>query len=64
MAEAKCLDHLGLHGRDVLVGLIGAKRRANDRVTFSWLAPRITVCIPFSMPVGLPYTWAASRPAW
>ena len=35
-----------------------------DRVTFSWLTPRITVCIPFSMPVGLPYTWAASRPAW
>jgi hypothetical protein len=64
VAEAEGLDHLGLHGRDVLVGLVGAERRANDRVTFSWLAPGITVCIPFSMPVGLPYTWAASRPAW
>ena len=35
-----------------------------DRVTCSWLAPSVTVCIPFSMPVGLPYTWAASHPAW
>src|SRR6266567_6749302 len=30
VAEAEGLDHLGLHGRDVLVGLVGAERRAND----------------------------------
>jgi len=30
MAEAESLDHLGLHGRDVLVGLVGAERRADD----------------------------------
>src|SRR5258705_703079 len=49
-----------VHRFPVPAELPGALR---DRVTFSWLAPRITVCIPFSMPVGLPYTWAASRPA-
>jgi hypothetical protein len=31
VAEAEGPDHLGLHGRDVLVGLVGAERRANDR---------------------------------
>jgi hypothetical protein len=30
MAEAEGLDHLGLDGRDVVVGLVGAKRRADD----------------------------------
>src|SRR6266436_6035668 len=30
VAEAEGLDHLGLHGRDVFVGLVGAERRAND----------------------------------
>src|SRR5258706_12696238 len=30
IAEAECLDHVCLDGRDVLVGLVGAKRRAND----------------------------------
>src|SRR6266850_2525475 len=30
MAEAEGLDHLCLDRRDVLVGLVGAKRRAND----------------------------------
>src|SRR5258708_28816882 len=30
MAEAQRLDHLCLDRRDVLVGLVGAKRRAND----------------------------------
>src|SRR5258705_6916088 len=30
MAEAEGLDHLGLHGRDVLVGLVGTERRADD----------------------------------
>ena len=30
MAEAEGLDHLGLDRRDVLVGLVGAKRRADD----------------------------------
>ena len=30
MAEAEGLDHLGLHGRDVVVGFVGAERRAND----------------------------------
>ena len=31
VAEAESLDHLGLHGRDVFVGLVRAERRANDR---------------------------------
>src|SRR5437879_7217576 len=30
MAEAQGLDHLCLDRRDVLVGLVGTKRRAND----------------------------------
>src|SRR6266851_2530350 len=30
MAEAQGLDHLRLERRDVLVGLVGTKRRAND----------------------------------
>src|SRR6266478_388970 len=30
VAEAEGLDHLGLHGRDVFVGLVGAERRADD----------------------------------
>ena len=30
MAEAQGLDHLCLDRRDVLVGLVGAKRGAND----------------------------------
>src|SRR5262249_39582256 len=30
VAETDGLDHLGLHGRDVLVGLVGAKGRADD----------------------------------
>src|SRR5258708_9824086 len=30
LAEAECLDHVCLDGRDVLVGLVGTKRRAND----------------------------------
>src|SRR6478672_9375210 len=30
MAETESLDHLGLHGRDVLVGLVGAEWRADD----------------------------------
>jgi hypothetical protein len=30
MAEAQGLDHLRLDRRDVLVGLVGTKRRAND----------------------------------
>src|SRR2546426_9620659 len=30
VAEAEGLDHLGLHGRDVFVGLVGAVRRADD----------------------------------
>ena len=30
MAEAQGLDHLCLHRRHVLVGLVGTKRRAND----------------------------------
>src|SRR5260370_28940424 len=30
VTEAEGLDHLGLHRRDVLVGLVGAKRRADD----------------------------------
>src|SRR2546429_6498616 len=30
VAEAESLDHLGLHGRDVFVGLVGAERRADD----------------------------------
>src|SRR5262249_10643863 len=30
VAEAEGPDHLGLHGRDVFVGLVGAERRAND----------------------------------
>src|SRR5712691_9749845 len=30
VAEAEGLDRLGLHGRDVFVGLVGAERRAND----------------------------------
>src|SRR5262249_43948131 len=30
IAEAQGLDHLCLDRRDVLVGLVGAKRRAND----------------------------------
>src|SRR6266702_1004011 len=30
VAEAEGLDRLGLHGRDVLVGLVGAERRADD----------------------------------
>jgi hypothetical protein len=32
MAEAQGLDHLCLDRRDVLVGLIGTKRRPNDEV--------------------------------
>src|SRR5260221_13115115 len=31
MAEAQILDHLRLDRRDVLVGLVGTKRRAHDR---------------------------------
>ena len=30
VAETESLDHLGLHGRDVFVGLVGAERRADD----------------------------------
>src|SRR5260370_19984079 len=30
MAEAEGLDHLGLQGRDVFVGFVGAKRCADD----------------------------------
>src|SRR5215472_8523403 len=88
VAETEGLDHLGLHGRDVLVGLVGAKGRADDGadsaacsstdsqsppkcqapsaigVTSCRLAPGVPVCIRSSMAVGVPYTWAASRPAW
>jgi hypothetical protein len=30
VAETEGLNHLGLHGRDILVGLVGAERRADD----------------------------------
>ena len=88
VAETEGLDHLGMDRRDVLVGLVGAKGRADDGadsaacsstdsqsppncqvpwaigVTSRWLGPGVTVCIRSSMAVGVPYTWAASLPAW